>query len=282
MHPLVRGAAAAAVLTALGSFDRPAPDPYPSAAPSAVPHGVDGLPAPCLSGTLPEGPVCLRIPGENGVPLPEGRDKVLPPSRGELVAESIPRRPERPVDPTAYLYPAGEAGWPPRVRSDPTEPGLRLAVRPGERVVLLGLEGQVGPAEVIFVGELFGRTVVTAHIVEDGGSGPKAVEDGGSAAKPPLKAGDGPRRRTYLLFHGRLGGTAPAVVRGSRLDPGTELGSAHTDHDGSAGLIDIYLEAREVREGAKLDVAADGRRLLDAALAVPTDLRNVLPLRAQP
>jgi hypothetical protein len=255
MHPLVRGAAAAAVLTALGSFYRPASDPAPSAAPSAVGdvRGVDGLPAPCGSGTLPEGPVCLRIPGEHDTLLLEGRDRA--PSRGEPVADRIPRRPERPADPAAYLYPVGEPGRPPHVLNSLDKPGVRLAVRPGERVVLLGLEHQVGPAEVIFAGELFGRTVVTAHRVDDGR-----------------------RQRTYLLFHGGLNRTAPAVVPGARLEPGAELGFARADYDVSAGLIDVYLEAREVREGAKLD-PADARRLVDPALGVPTDVRNVLPLR---
>src|SRR5579871_1561336 len=105
MHPLVRGAAAAAVLTALGSFDRGAPDAAPSATPGGEVRGVDGLPAPCLPGTLPEGPVCIRIPTEDEATA--ARQALQPgrPNRGDPQADRIPRRPERPADPAAYVYP---------------------------------------------------------------------------------------------------------------------------------------------------------------------------------
>ena len=216
-------------------------------------RGVDGLPAPCLAGTLPEGPVCVRIPGEDEIsasrlaaPLPEA------PSRGGPIADRIPRRPERPADPAAYLYPVGEPGRPPRVMDGLDQPGVRLAVRPGDKVVLLALEHQVGPAEVVFAGDLFGRTVVTAHVIEEG-----------------------PRKRTILLFHGGLDQVAPGAIPGARLEAGAELGAARSEL--GAGLIDVYLEAREVREGAKLD-GADGKRLTDPAVGLPTDVRNVLPL----
>src|SRR5262249_29205748 len=115
------------------------------------------------------------------------------------------------------------------------------------------LEHQTGQAQVIFEGELFGRTVVTAHSVEEGG-----------------------RKRLFLLFHGGLDHVDPRVVKGALLDAGSALGAARTDFRG--GLIQVYLEAREVREGAKLD-AADPRRLTDAATSMATDVRNVLPLR---
>jgi hypothetical protein len=267
MHPLVRGAAAAAVFTALGSLDRGPPEPAPSATPRADVRGIDGLPAPCEGGTLPEGPVCIRIPGENELaasllgPSPPG------PNRGGPVADRIPRRPERPADSAAYVYPTGGSS-PPRILAGLDRPGVRLAVRPGEKVVLLSLEHQAGPAEVVFAGDLFGRTVVTAHVVNEG-----------------------PRKRTYLLFHGGLDHTAPGAAQGAKLPAGAELGAARTEGSGG-GLIDVYLEAREVREGTRLDGgsapkppaagaldAADPKRLTDPAVGVPTDVRNVLPLR---
>jgi hypothetical protein len=151
----------------------------------------------------------------------------------------------------------------------PDRPGVRLAVRPGAKVVLLALDHQAGPAEVIFSGDLFGRTVVTSHVVEDG-----------------------PRKRTFLLFHGGLDHAAPGAVQGAKLEAGAELGAARSEAGG--GLIDVYLEARELREGAKLDTshpegrpgapfdAADPKRLTDPSVGVPTDVRNVLPLRQQP
>ncbi len=133
------------------------------------------------------------------------------------------------------------------------QPGVRLAVRPGAPVALLALAHQVGPAEVIFAGDLFGRTVVTAHVVEEG-----------------------PRKQTFLLFHGGLDHPAPGVVPGARIEPGAALGFAPAE--GGGGLIYVYFEAREVREGARID-AADPRRLTDASVGVSTDVRNVLPLR---
>ncbi len=283
MHPLVRGAAAAAAFTALGSLDRRAPEPAPVSTPAGEPRGVDGLPAPCGPGTLPEGQVCLRIPGEDEAaaratePSPPAREA----SREALGADRIPRRPERPADPGAYVYPVGETGRA-RVLDGPADgsPGVHLAARPGEKVVLLDLPQQEGPAEVIFVGDLHGKTVVTAHTVLEG-----------------------THRRTYLLVHGGLDHPAPDLVAGAKLGGGAVLGFARTiqagprDDGGSAapprreGLIDVYLEVRELREGARLDArldagpdggAPDGRRLTSASLAVPTDVRNVLPLRDGP
>lgn len=277
MHPLVRGAAAAAVLTALGNLDRPAPPP-PAEAPVTAVKGVDGLPAPCGPGTLPEGPVCLRIPSasERGRTRlePEG-DETPEPGRSPAGLDRIPRRPDRPADPAAYVYPVGDAQRPPRLlggldslpASTPTltrdhgrddrreQVGVRLAARPGEKVVLLGLAHQRGPAEVVFVGELFGPTVVTRHEVDEGG-----------------------RKHGYLLFHGRLDHADAPVVLGARLEAGATLGFARTENGG--GLVEIYLEARLLRDGA----AGDEKKLtalaaLDASVAVPIDLRDVLPRR---
>ncbi len=264
MHPLVRGAAAAAVFTALGSLARPAPPPDEPGPVPGEPRGVDGLPAPCGPGTLPEGPVCLRIPGESEAAARAAEQDRAPkaaPAGEGLGADRIPRRPERPADPAAYVYPVGEPGRAPRLLPG-GEAGVRIAARPGEKVVLLGLPGQEGPAEVVFVGDLVGRTVVTAHTVADGA-----------------------RRRTYLLFHGLLDRAAPEVTPGAHLEAGAVLGYARAEvSEGREGLIAIHLEARELREGARLDLGQDagppdGKRLTSAALAVPIDVRNVLPLR---
>ncbi len=255
MHPLVRGAAAAAVFTALGSLDRGPPEPAPLSTPPADVRGVDGLPAPCLPGTLPEGAVCLRIPGENESLAAHLAAEPPLPGRPGLIAERIPRRPERPADPTAYLYPVGDPDHPPRVMDGLDQPGVRLAVRPATTVVLLALAQQVGPAEVISTGDLFGRTVVTSHTVDEGA-----------------------RKATYLLFHGGLDHLAPGVVPGARLEAGAPLGFAPTD--GGGGLIFVYFEARAVREGASID-AGEPRHLVDPAVAVAIDVRNVLPLRSQ-
>jgi len=254
MHPLVRGAAAAAVFTALGSLDRRAP-PATGQAPVTAVRGVDGLPAPCLPGTLPEGPVCVRIPAEDeaGRLRLEG-DAPRPAGRSGLVADRISRRPERPADPAAYLYPIGGATRPPRIlggldgRGD--LPGVHLAARPGDKVVLIALDHQQGPAEVVLIGDLFGPTVVTRHEVVEAS-----------------------RKRTYLLFHGRLDRADAALVAGAKLEAGAVLGFARPNNGG--GLVEIYFEARQLRDGAALDP----KKLTEASVALPVDVRDVLPLR---
>jgi len=204
----------------------------------------------------------VRIPGagEMGRVILAG-DATTDPGRSSMSPDQIPRRPERPADPAAYVYPIGDAQRPPRilgglggpvapVRGQAEQTGMHLAVRPGEKVVLLALEHQQGPAEVVLAGDLFGPTVVTRHEVDEGG-----------------------RKRSYLLFHGRLDRADPAAVRGARLDAGATLGFARAENGG--GLVEIYLEARLVREGAALD----DKKLTDASVAVPIDLRDVLPRR---
>jgi hypothetical protein len=127
---------------------------------------------------------------------------------------------------------------------------VRLAARPGEKVALVALDHQEGPAEVVFVGDLQGPTVVTAHTVDEGG-----------------------RKRTYLLVHGWLDRAEAGIAAGAKLSAGATLGFARATAGGS--LIEVYLEARQVREGSKVDP----QRITDAATSAPTDVRNVLPLR---
>ena len=74
MHPLVKGAAAAALLTALAGLDPGRTAPPPVVQPPTHSHGVDGMPALCGAGMLPEDPVCVRIPKDVApalAPLPE-------------------------------------------------------------------------------------------------------------------------------------------------------------------------------------------------------------------
>lgn len=262
MHPLVRGAAAAAILSALGGLDRRPPE-LAGVAPAAEVRGVDGLPAPCLPGTLPEGPVCVRIPESEETPrLAAEPEEQRPAGRSAVEADRIARRPERPADPALYLYPIGGAERAPRILGSgglsaapiagASLPGIHLAARPGEKVVLLGLDHQVGQAEVVHVGDVFGPTVVTRHELEEAG-----------------------KKRSCLLFHGRLDRADPAIAAGQKLDAGAVLGFARADLGG--GLIEVYLEARLIREGAALDP----KKLTDASIALPIDPREVLPLRAR-
>jgi hypothetical protein len=251
MHPLVRGATAAAIFTALGSLDRSAAPPVAGQAPRAEVRGVDGLPALCGAGTLPEGPVCIRIPSASDARAPELAARGAP-VRTSIGEESIPRRPERPADLAAYAWPIGGSRAPRLLEGGGDRASLRLAARPGEKVTLLALDRQKGPAEVLFADDLDGTTVITAHTVEEGG-----------------------HSRVYLLVHGGLDHVEPGIAAGAKLEAGAVLGAAPLTAGGA--LIAITFEARELRDGAKLE--ADPKRLTDTSVSVPTDARNVLPLK---
>lgn len=269
MHPLVRGAAASAVLFALGSLERAPPASAPVVVPPAgaartagLEQGTAGLAALCGPRTLPEGAACLPLPalGRDGGAPPDAGDDRKPNARAGDVHERIPRRPDRPADPAAYLYPLGAPGAAPTLlggddldRPDRAAAGFDLAAQRGERVALVALEAQEGDAEVTFVGELSGITVATAHRL--------------------LEAG---RPQQYLVLYGHLDRPGPGVVPGARLAAGDVVGFA--GDSGSPGLVQLRLEVRKVREGASL-TKLDPRRLTDGALTIPCDPRNVLPLR---
>ncbi|XXX75864.1 M23 family metallopeptidase [Sorangium sp. So ce134] len=286
--PLVRGAAASALVLALGGLDDPAPPPPAVVPPAAAARGAAGAAALCGPRTVPEGAACVPLPAP-GAPLPEGGAAALSGPGGARAAgagargqayEHIPRRPERPASAAAYAFPLGAPGQPPGfllVEGAPAQPGapppagpvaaigaarpeppswaggVDLAAARGERVAALKLEGQEGKAEVVFVGELSGITVATAHDVREAD-----------------------RVRRYVVLHGHLDRPGPGVVAGARLDAGDVVGYA--GDTGSPGLVRLRLEARQLREGARLS-DLDPKRLTDAAVTVPCDLRNVLPLR---
>ncbi|WP_437674683.1 M23 family metallopeptidase [Sorangium sp. So ce131] len=286
--PLVRGAAASALLLALGGLADPAP-PAPSVVPQAAARGAAGAAAPCGPRTVPEGAACIPLPAP-GAPLAAGGAAALSGlagagARGQAQAqagtvEHIPRRPERPASAAAYMFPVGapeqppgfllvedgapQAGAPPQgapvaaigaARPEPPSwaGGVDLAAARGERVVSVQLDGQEGKAEVLFVGELAGITVATVHAVREGD-----------------------RARRYVVLHGHLDRPGPGVVAGARLDPGDVVGYA--GDTGSPGLVRLHLEARQLRESARPS-DLDPKRVTDAAVTVPCDLRNVLPRR---
>lgn len=285
--PLVRGAAASALVLSLGGLADPGPPP--SAAPPAAAPGATQTTALCGPRSVPEGAACIPLPAP-GVPLPEGGAASLAVPSGAARApgaarsqayEHIPRRPERPAAAAAYVYPigapdqvpgflavddapaqAGGASRPAGVAAalGPARPeppswasGISIAAARGDRVIALALDGQEGDAEVAFVGELLGITVATAHEVREG-----------------------ERVRTYLVLHGHLDRPGPGIVPGARLKAGDVIGFA--GDSGSEGLVRLKLEARQVREGARV-AGFDAKRIVDGAVTVPCDLRNVLPLR---
>ncbi len=119
--------------------------------------------------------------------------------------------------------------------------------------MLVPLEHQQGDAEVVFVGPLFGTTVVTRHTLREGG-----------------------RVRDYVLLFGHLDAPADGIRAGVRLTRGDLVG--FVGNTGSPELVHLHLEARRVRDGV------DVSKLAPEALAanentVVCDPRNVLPLR---
>ena len=86
---------------------------------------------------------------------------------------------------------------------------------------------------------------------------------------------EGERTRAYLVIYGHLDHVAKGLAASAKLEPGAALGVASP-----APPAEISLEARQVRESAAAKAGPiDDKRLTDPALAIPIDLRDVLPLR---
>jgi murein DD-endopeptidase MepM/ murein hydrolase activator NlpD len=245
--------------------------------PPAKARGTNGLPALCGPRTVPEGDVCIPLP-------PPGReDDVAPAAAPQANAhprlhgggvesyEQIPKLPDRPADWGAYALPVGEPGKAPKVASgyDLDLPaadqrhgpgfkayghgGVDLGAERGAPVKAIRLEHQEGDAEVVFIGELFGLTVVTSHAVRE---------------RDKLK--------TVLLFHGHLERAAPGLAPHGRVVEGAAIGAV--GDSGSPGIVHLHLEARQVRDGVNLG-GVDPKKLVDQGVSIATDPRNVLVVR---
>ncbi len=181
--------------------------------------------------------------------------------------EQIPRRPERPEEYAAYRYPVIDAPVVSGYDLDkPDEEqrrghmhavghgGVDLMAPMGTTISMVRLEHQVGDAEVLYVGPLYGQTVITRHVVREGG-----VD------------------RDYVLLFGHLDHAGDDVRRGRRLREGATVGFVgNTD---SPDLVHLHLEARRLRNG--LDAWKMPAYLVTAReYTVVTDPRNVLPLRS--
>jgi murein DD-endopeptidase MepM/ murein hydrolase activator NlpD len=185
--------------------------------------------------------------------------------------DQIPRRWDRPVDYDAYQYPVARfLGWPAVVSGyDLDQPddkqrrgtmravghgGVDLPQTMGAPINMVPLAHQIGDAEVVYVGPLFGNTVVTLHTVREGGE-----------------------HRHYVLLFGHLSEPAPKLAPRSVVRAGDLVGLVGDSE--SPNLVHLHLEARRVRDGV------DPTRLTpDAVLTrtIVTDPRNVLPLRPRP
>jgi hypothetical protein len=281
MHPLIRVAFVPFVLIALGSRAgvggaRVGGEQGPTQATSlARSKGADGMSAPCPAGTLPDQDVCVPIPGVDDL----GSDELIAlggahhDKRGRYeIYDQIPRRPDRPAEYESYRYPIpipdtvrltmsgydldrpeGEQRQG-RKFSHVGHGGIDLPAPRGTEVHLIALEHQEGDAEVLFVGKLFGTTVITKHTLREGG-----------------------RLRDYVLLHGHLDGVAPGLARGQGSLPEKAL-LGYVGDTGSEGIVHLHLEARRVRDGVDL-ASTVPERLIANEISVVCDPRNVLPLK---
>lgn len=261
---LVAGAAAAAVLVIhAGGAPRAA-----GASPASVEAARATLD--CPEGTLPDDGVCVHLADEEGPESPVGRGAHRERSGRWALYDQIPRRPERPADWDAYRYPV-----PPGLasgrsvlsgydldRPDPEQRrgrrlravghgGVDLPQAKGTPARMLRLEHQEGDADVLYAGPLFGTTVVTHHVLREGGE-----------------------LRDYMLLFGHLDGWPPGLQKGAVVREGDTVG--FVGDTGSPELVHLHLEARRLRDGWKDHV---GPELVSDAVSIVCDPRNVLPLR---
>jgi len=234
----------------------------------------------CPAGTLPDGDVCVHLPGGNdeGDPdSPASANAHRERSGRWAIYDQIPRRPDRPVDYDAYRYPVppGMPGGHSVVsgydldRPDPSQRrgpalhavghgGVNLPQARGTPISLVPLEHQQGDADVLYVGAYFGTTVMTRQTVREGG-----------------------QLRDYVAIFGHMAGVAPGLVAGRTLKKGDLVG--FVGDTGSPELVHLHYETRRVRQGVDVltRIAAGPAALTDNAVSIVCDTRNVLPLREE-
>jgi murein DD-endopeptidase MepM/ murein hydrolase activator NlpD len=228
-------------------------------------------------------PCALTLDGILGFPAPAVEERsgagaprpVIAPNghydrRGEWVDyDQISRRPGRPEGYDAYLLPVSAQAW---VASDYDldkpdaeqrraphlaqvgHGGVDLADVRGTPIRMVTLEHQVGHADVLYVGHLFGNSVVTRHRIREAG-----------------------RLHDYVLIFGHLEEAAAGVRRGDELAAGDLVGTMG-DSD-SPELVHLHLEARRLRDGVDA-WSVSGSALNARDVSVVVDPRNVLALRA--
>lgn len=227
-------------------------------------------PALCPAGSLPDGEVCVVLPGDDDAPEAEAEENAHHDKHGHwIVYDQIPRRPERPADYDAYRYPVPcthgcvVSGYDLDRPDDSQRRGRRLShvghgavdipMPKGTPILLVPLEHQEGDAEVVYVGPLFGTTVITRTSVREGG-----------------------QVRDYVLLYGHLDAPAPGLRVGTRLKEGELVG--FVGDTGSPELVHLHLEARRVRTGVDVAKLPPGAMIANENTVV-CDPRNVLPLR---
>jgi murein DD-endopeptidase MepM/ murein hydrolase activator NlpD len=279
VQPLTQATAllgALAALSGAAEAGRPLVTRPARVAATPAPSGTAAaLASACPAGTLPDQGVCVPVPREAaGAALLVAQANAHRDRSGAWrFYDQIPRRPERPGDYRRYRWPVPPLTGQNLVVSgyDLDRPdakqrrgshikavghgGLDLGQRRGAEVRLVALEHQTAEAEVVYVGEVFGNSVVTRHTVREG-----------------------TRLREYLLVYGHLEGPAPGLGRGMNLREGSLVG--FVGDSGSPGDVHLHFEVRQVREGVNVLSLAPGE-LTRNARTVACDPRNVMPLRAE-
>jgi hypothetical protein len=226
----------------------------------------------CPADTLPDGGVCVPVPDITlgGEALAEQRAAHHDRDGRLRVYDQIPRRPERPADYRKYQLPVPPLAQQSFVTSGydldlPDEEqrrgaemkavghgGIDIAQKRNTPAALVPLEHQVGDADVLFVGKLFGNSVVTHHVVREGSA-----------------------LRDYLLIYGHLEKPASGLARGDSLPAGSIVG--YVGDSGSPGVVHLHVEVRRAREGVVMSTLAPSE-LAHNSKTVACDPRNVLVL----
>lgn len=231
-------------------------------------------PGGCPPGTAPDGDACVHLTRFEGGPVADAQENTHRDRSGRWATyEQIPRLPERPASYDLYRYPIPPglpggryvvSGYDLDQPNDRQRRGatlkhvghgaVDLPQARGTPVAMIALEHQEGDAEVLFTGRLFGTTVLTRHTLREGG-----------------------RLRDYVMLLGHLDSVAPGVVPGRMVKEGEVVGAV--GDSGSPSLVHLHLEIRRVREGVDLAKVASGPAMVNEAVSVVCDPRNVLPLR---
>jgi hypothetical protein len=248
--------------TPVGHADR---GPTRSSAPVAAPTM-----SPCPSGTLPDVDLCVHVPADDAPAAESVMNAHRDIQSQWIVYDQIPRRPDRPAEYAAYRYPVTceacvVSGYDLDQPDERQRRGRRLrqvghgaidlAAPRAAPVELVELEHQQGPADLVYVGPLFGTTVVTRHRVREANES-----------------------RDYIVILGHLEAAAPGLIDrpDSPLRNGQLLG--YVGDSGSPGLVHLHLEVRRVREGVDAKKLAPAT-LVDGSFTVVCDPRNLLPLK---
>jgi murein DD-endopeptidase MepM/ murein hydrolase activator NlpD len=190
-----------------------------------------------------------------------------------VVYEHIPRRPDLPAEYARYEYPVPpwhgrtvssgyDLGQPDALQRRGAEllyvghGGVDLPHDRGTPVHAMALRGQVGDPEVLYVGPLFGTTVLLRHVIREGDT-----------------------LRSYIALNGHLESAAPGLVRGQTIAPGTVVG--FVGDTGAIGIVHLHYELRLVRPGLDPMRIEPATSIMDASNSVPCDPRNLLPMRTE-